>query len=279
MADANNPSDHSLLWGRALEFWDRVGIWALIAGAGLGVAALIVTTGSAYVLYRVADEAQVALSKESKSSAERIAELNRQTAKLGVEAESARAAISKANAEAAKANARTAEIYATFSARRLSDSQKWKLQQSLNGTDFKIWLRYEPDPEVIALQNDLAYALSGTNPQVLVTRETTEGVTPWLNGILIANTDLAKARTLQKILIDSGLESSIVEWWQIPRRMPFVPLEIMAPEDRSKEIRNEPVPGITLLFIGRKPIPQAPEPQVVIPDSLRKQFPDFPFPK
>jgi hypothetical protein len=89
MADANNASDHSLLWGYAVELWDRIGIWALVIGAALGVMALLLTAASAYILYRVADRAQTALSVESRNSAERIARsderiaaLNNETARL-----------------------------------------------------------------------------------------------------------------------------------------------------------------------------------------------------
>jgi hypothetical protein len=82
MADTNNANDQSLLWGSAVELWDRVGIWALITGAVLGVAALLVTTASAYILYRVADKAQTELTRETKSSAERIATLNNEAARL-----------------------------------------------------------------------------------------------------------------------------------------------------------------------------------------------------
>ena len=95
MAETNNASDHSLLWGYALEFWDRLGIWSLIAGAIVGVVALLLTAASAYILYRVADVAQVELSAETKRSSERI--------------EAAQADIAKANARIAEADARTKE--------------------------------------------------------------------------------------------------------------------------------------------------------------------------
>jgi hypothetical protein len=85
MAETNNANDQSLLWGYAVEFWDRVGIWALVVGAVLGVAALLITAASAYILYRVADKAQMDLVSESKSSAERIAGLNNETERLKAE--------------------------------------------------------------------------------------------------------------------------------------------------------------------------------------------------
>ena len=75
MAETNKASDDSLLWGRAIEFWDRLGITALIWGAVLGVAALLLTAASAYILYRVADVAQKNLEAESKASTEKIVEL------------------------------------------------------------------------------------------------------------------------------------------------------------------------------------------------------------
>src|SRR5712664_972024 len=99
MADANNASDHSLLWGYALEFWDRVGIWS-VAGAIVGVGALALTAASAYILYRVADAAQVELASETKRSSVKIEEAN---AKLGI----AQADIAKAQARIAEAEART----------------------------------------------------------------------------------------------------------------------------------------------------------------------------
>ncbi len=82
MTETHSASAQSLLWGYGVEFWDRVGIWALVVGAILGVAALLITAASAYILYRVADKAEMELAKESKSSAERIAELNNETEKL-----------------------------------------------------------------------------------------------------------------------------------------------------------------------------------------------------
>ena len=80
MAETNNASDHSLLWGYPIEIWDSWGLRALVWGAVLGVVALLLTAASAYVLYRVADVAQKGLETESKSSAEKIAELTARTA-------------------------------------------------------------------------------------------------------------------------------------------------------------------------------------------------------
>ncbi|UPK32247.1 hypothetical protein IVB18_28610 [Bradyrhizobium sp. 186] len=86
---------------RHLELWDRIGLWSLVAGAILGVIALLITAASAYILYRVADAAQVELAAETKRGSVRIEEAK---ADLGV----AQADIAKASAQIAEANARTA---------------------------------------------------------------------------------------------------------------------------------------------------------------------------
>lgn len=103
MAETNNASDHSLLWGYPIEVWDSLGIRALIWGAALGVLALLLTAASAYILYRVADVAQKGLETESKSSAEKIAELT-------VRSDQLRKDTAEANARAAEAQAKLAEV-------------------------------------------------------------------------------------------------------------------------------------------------------------------------
>jgi hypothetical protein len=47
-----------MLWGYAVESWDRLGVWAMIAGGTLGIIALFLSLVSANVLYRVADISQ-----------------------------------------------------------------------------------------------------------------------------------------------------------------------------------------------------------------------------
>jgi hypothetical protein len=84
--NTKNPTrDQSMLWGYSIEFLDRVGIVSMIVGAGLGVCGLIVSLVSAYLLYRVADVAQKDLANESRVSAERVAGLNNETARLQAE--------------------------------------------------------------------------------------------------------------------------------------------------------------------------------------------------
>jgi hypothetical protein len=79
---ANSAKDQSMLWGSTIEFWDLWGVRLLFVGAVVGVGGLVLSAMSAYVLYRVADVAQRELVSETKTSAERIAGLNNDTARL-----------------------------------------------------------------------------------------------------------------------------------------------------------------------------------------------------
>ena len=71
-----------MLWGSPIEFWDLWGVRLLLWGALFGVGGLLVSAFSAYVLYRVADVAQMDLAAEARASSERIAELNNDAARL-----------------------------------------------------------------------------------------------------------------------------------------------------------------------------------------------------
>jgi hypothetical protein len=79
---AESVRDQSMLWGYPVEVWDLWGVRLLFWGALFGVGGLVVSAFSAYVLYRVAEVSQQALIVESKAGAERIAELNNDTARL-----------------------------------------------------------------------------------------------------------------------------------------------------------------------------------------------------
>jgi hypothetical protein len=97
MAETNNASDHSLLWGYGIEFWDWLGLRALIWGAALGVIALALTAASAYILYRVADVAQKDLEEVSRNSAERIAANEAETKRAIADSDAAKEGTAKAN--------------------------------------------------------------------------------------------------------------------------------------------------------------------------------------
>jgi hypothetical protein len=71
-----------MLWGSPIEFWDLWGVRLLVIGAVVGVGGLVLSAFSAYVLYRVADIAQKDLASETHASAERVAGLNNDTARL-----------------------------------------------------------------------------------------------------------------------------------------------------------------------------------------------------
>jgi hypothetical protein len=77
--NAKNFARQSMMWGYAVESWDRLGVLAMIAGGTLGMIALFLSLASAYILYRVADRSQHQLALETRESAERIARLNNET--------------------------------------------------------------------------------------------------------------------------------------------------------------------------------------------------------
>jgi hypothetical protein len=155
MAEANNASDHSLLWGYALEFWDRVGIVSLIVGAIIGVAALLLTAASAYILYRVADAAQVELVAQTKSSSELIAGLNRETARLAADGDASRQKIAEANARALEAQLALEKFKAP---RDLNPAQQAQITYAVlpfKGTRFDMAV-IPSDPEAIVLVGKIA---------------------------------------------------------------------------------------------------------------------------
>jgi hypothetical protein len=80
---AKKPTrDQSMLWGFSIESLDWWGVVFMISGGILGVLGLIASLISAYVLYRVADISQKELVSETRTSAELIAGLNNDTARL-----------------------------------------------------------------------------------------------------------------------------------------------------------------------------------------------------
>jgi hypothetical protein len=96
-------SDQSTLWGSTLEYWDKRGVWLMIAGGVLGFVALGATLASSFVLWRVAGVAQTEL--ESKTSLMDV-ELERQKAKTSeFEKETAllKIGVAEANARADEA--------------------------------------------------------------------------------------------------------------------------------------------------------------------------------
>jgi hypothetical protein len=95
--NAEKPmSDQSVLWGMSLHFWDVWGVRALIGSAILGGVTVLLTFAAAYILYRVADEAQTELKRTSDTHALEIGSQKENTARLEKEAEEARAGTAKA---------------------------------------------------------------------------------------------------------------------------------------------------------------------------------------
>lgn len=96
--------------GFSLSFWDTVFRWAMIislVAGGITATALFVSGWVGYSLADIAQkdaDARIAdARKDTTAALERIAELNRETARLSADAESSRATVAEANARAAEA--------------------------------------------------------------------------------------------------------------------------------------------------------------------------------
>ena len=166
MAETNNASDHSLLWGYAIEFWDWLGIRSLIWGAALGVIALLLTAASAFILYRVADVAQKDLEEVSRLSAERIAANEAETKRAVADSDSAKEGTARANeriaelstqAEQLRKDAAEAQLaLAKFRApRHFDEAQVARIKAAVTGfggTPFDIMVNLESEPQNFAAQ-------------------------------------------------------------------------------------------------------------------------------
>lgn len=207
MANINSGSDHSVLWGRSIDFWDWLGIRALLWGAALGVIALLLTAASAYVLYRVADVAQKDLEAESKTSA-------LQLAGLAAQAEQLRKDTAEANARAAAAQLELAKLKAP---RTLSDEQIARIKEKVKffeGQHFSVvtyWNLKEPTDLAKRIGDD-ALISSGWQYDNPPKGESFIGI---VTGVEIqlsdASSDLAKqaARALSKALEAEGIDAPI----------------------------------------------------------------------
>src|SRR5260370_6873417 len=90
--NAQKPmSDQSILWGMPLHFWDVWGVRLLIGSAIAGALTVLVTFASAYILYRVADEAQPNLKRTSDAHALELPNQQGETAKANPRAPQAEA--------------------------------------------------------------------------------------------------------------------------------------------------------------------------------------------
>jgi hypothetical protein len=82
-------ADQSMLWGKAVSFWDLCGLRLMFVGAAFGGVAVMVSLASSYILYRVADKTQ--------------SESDRKVAEANASGEEAKLEAAKANERAAKA--------------------------------------------------------------------------------------------------------------------------------------------------------------------------------
>jgi hypothetical protein len=67
-------SDQSALWGATLAYWDSWGVWLMIAGATLGLFALVASLSSSFILWKVSGLAQSELQFKVSEADARAAE-------------------------------------------------------------------------------------------------------------------------------------------------------------------------------------------------------------
>jgi hypothetical protein len=99
-----------VLWGYPFSFWETVFRWAMVISLVAGGITAIALFASGWLGYSLTDIAQkdadtriAAARKDTAAALERIAELNKETARLSADAESSRATVAEANARAAEA--------------------------------------------------------------------------------------------------------------------------------------------------------------------------------
>ncbi len=126
-------SSQAVLWGLAIDFWDKWGFRLMLIGAASGAITLVVSVLSSVILYHVSDFAQK--------------ELERETSRLSVEAEIARRDIAVANERALRAELELAKFKAP---RVITPDQQVALVKRLEvfaGTPFVLAILHEPEPQ------------------------------------------------------------------------------------------------------------------------------------
>jgi hypothetical protein len=96
-------SDQSTLWGSTLEYWDRRGVWLMVAGGVLGFAALGATLASSFVLWKVAGVAQTELESKTSSMNVELEHQKTKTSEFEKEAALLKIGVADANARADEA--------------------------------------------------------------------------------------------------------------------------------------------------------------------------------
>jgi hypothetical protein len=155
--NAENPmSDQSILWGMPLQFWDVWGIRLLVAGAIGGAVVVLLTFTSAYVLYRVADQAQADLKTTSDANAVELENQKQRTAEALQAASSANERAATAEDRAASANERAAKVEQAARWRVLEPDTKTALALALSkgpgGTVTLAWPANDPESLFLASQ-------------------------------------------------------------------------------------------------------------------------------
>jgi hypothetical protein len=69
-----------MLWGHSIDFWDKIGFWLMIAGAGFGFFALAVSLGSSFILYRVSSAQNEIIASNAARTEQKLLDERRLTA-------------------------------------------------------------------------------------------------------------------------------------------------------------------------------------------------------
>lgn len=131
----------------------------LVIGAIFGVGGLVVSTISAYVLYRVADVAQKNLETAGRESSERIAVLSTQGEEQRKETALAN---ERAAAATQKAEEARLELEKLKMPRLLSAEQQARIVGKLKSFGVPYSMALQPDPEPIALANQIEATLNAS---------------------------------------------------------------------------------------------------------------------
>jgi|SRR5271166_3543288 len=140
-----------MLWGWPFPTWElivKVSLW-LVVGAGVVTAVSAFVSG--YVGYELTDAVQ-------RASDERVAELNKEIARLSADAEASRAMIADADARALEAQAQLAKFKAPRSMKRDQQTRIAEKISAFKGTRFDIAV-IPGDPEAATFLGQVSATL------------------------------------------------------------------------------------------------------------------------
>jgi hypothetical protein len=157
MNGVNAASDplRILGWAKPLESWDSWGVVLMFIGAGLGLAALVASLASAYVLYRVADRAQAELRTANEANGIHVAQANERAKALEVQ-------VAQANALAETERLARVKIEEKLAPRTLTSEQRRSIVARIRehkGVSADL-LMYGDAPEILLLGEAIGVVLA-----------------------------------------------------------------------------------------------------------------------